>query len=172
MTENLPPAPTLSVLETALYVDDLEAAEAFYGGLLGLAPVVKVPGRHLFFRCGRAMLLLFDPHATAAAVQNTRMPVPPHGAHGPGHVCFALSGDALEAMARRLVAAASPLPPKFTSKDPSAMSGLFTQSTSTFWTLSALMAPSPLLTVHVCSEGCVSTKIVNSVPVTKAVGNV
>lgn len=46
------------------------------------------------------MLLLFDPRSTA----RQRTP-PPHGASGPGHVCFALPEAALEAWRRRLEAA-------------------------------------------------------------------
>jgi len=30
------------------------------------------------------------------------MPVPPHGAHGEGHVCFAASADEIEGWAERL----------------------------------------------------------------------
>ncbi|MGH2457249.1 MAG: VOC family protein, partial [Chloroflexota bacterium] len=43
------------VLETCLYVDDLTAAEAFYASVLGLELFSKVPGRHVFFRCGEGM---------------------------------------------------------------------------------------------------------------------
>lgn len=75
------------VLETCLYVDDLEAAERFYAGVLGLEVYSRAQGRHVFFRCGGAMFLLFDPTATGQAAG----PVPPHGAHGPGHVAFAVS---------------------------------------------------------------------------------
>jgi len=84
----LTPRPTSpgGILETAIYAADLPAAEVFYGDLLGLETVATVPGRHVFFRCGAGMLLVFDPNATAQA---SASPVPPHGSHGPGHVCFA-----------------------------------------------------------------------------------
>jgi catechol 2,3-dioxygenase-like lactoylglutathione lyase family enzyme len=71
------------VLETCLYAADLDAAAAFYGDVLGLHEVSRVAGRHVFFRCGSRMLLLFDPERTAEPGD-----VPPHGAHGPGHVAF------------------------------------------------------------------------------------
>ena len=53
-----------AVLETALYASDLDAAEGFYGGVLGLPRVARVGERHVFFRLGGAMLLVFNPAAT------------------------------------------------------------------------------------------------------------
>ena len=97
------PAPPPAILETALYAGDLGAAEEFYAGLLGLPVVVRVPGRHVFFRVGAGMLLVFDPGATERP-SASGPPVPPHGARGPGHMCFALGADALEALAARLEA--------------------------------------------------------------------
>ena len=78
------------VLETCLYVDDLDAAERFYTNVLGLEVESRAKDRHVFFRCGGAMFLLFNPTATAQAAG----PIPPHGAHGEGHVAFAVrQGD-------------------------------------------------------------------------------
>ena len=45
------------VLETCLYVDDLDAAEQFYTGVLGLEVESRAQGRHVFFSCGNAMFL-------------------------------------------------------------------------------------------------------------------
>lgn len=81
------------VLEAALYADDLPAAEAFYHGLLGLEVITRVAGRHVFFRAGDTVLLVFDPSATAQPSNNPDLPVPTHGAHGPGHVCFTATRD-------------------------------------------------------------------------------
>ncbi len=78
-----------SILETALYADDLVAVEAFYGGLLGLPVVGRMAGRHVFFRVGDGILLVFNPAATERAEPDARLPVPAHGTRGPGHVCFA-----------------------------------------------------------------------------------
>ena len=88
------PTPPVSILETAIYAENLPAAEKFYGGLLGLETVVAVPGRHVFFRCGGGMLLVFNPNATAEASTSH---VPPHGSHGPGHVCFAAQASEIDA---------------------------------------------------------------------------
>ena len=86
-----------AVLETALYVDDLEAAEAFYGDVLGLEVIAVLEGRHVFFRCGEGVLLLFNPNATIEPPPpDSRLPVPPHGARGDGHVCFRASEEEIE----------------------------------------------------------------------------
>ena len=82
-----------SVLETALYVNDLPAAERFYSQVLGLELYSREEGRHVFFRCGNAMLLLFNPAKTH---QPTGL-VPTHGADGPGHVAFSLNPSDIEA---------------------------------------------------------------------------
>src|SRR5690606_7980198 len=77
------------ILESALYVDDLDAAEAFYGEVLGLERIAKVEGRHVFFRCGDGVLLLFDADQTVKPPKpGAKLPVPPHGAKGDGHLCF------------------------------------------------------------------------------------
>lgn len=88
------------VLETILYVDDLDAAERFYGGVLGLELDSKKEGLFVFFKCGGGMLLLFEPQAAS-----TGRSVPAHGAHGPGHACFAVAEHDLDGWRAHLAAA-------------------------------------------------------------------
>ena len=90
--------PITRVLETCLYAADLVAAEAFYRDVLGLAPFARSAGRHVFFRCGDGVLLVFNPEATSVPGQD----VPPHGARGAGHVCFAIGADELDSWRGRL----------------------------------------------------------------------
>nr|WP_099866116.1 VOC family protein [Pararhizobium haloflavum] len=90
------------ILESALYAEDLAAAEAFYAGIMGLEKIVAVESRHVFFRCGDGVLLIFDPRATVEAPSNPDMPVPPHGAHGPGHLCFRADAAAIAQWADHL----------------------------------------------------------------------
>ena len=91
--------PVLGTLETALYAADLDAAEAFWTGIMGLAVIVRVTGRHVFFRTGSTprpqVLLVFNPDATVKPpAPDARLPVPAHGARGPGHACLAVApGD-------------------------------------------------------------------------------
>ena len=100
------PAPGVTgVLEAALYAADLDAAEAFYGGLLDLPRLQRVGNRHVFYRVGATVLLIFNPVETARPPSNPKLPVPPHGAKGPGHLCLAVTGDNLAQMRARLLAA-------------------------------------------------------------------
>jgi catechol 2,3-dioxygenase-like lactoylglutathione lyase family enzyme len=92
------------ILETVLYAKDLEATEAFYREVLGLDPFTKVAGRHLFYRCGGQVLLIFNPEATRVPPASEALPVPPHGAEGPGHVCFRATAAELDAWVGRLAA--------------------------------------------------------------------
>ncbi|UWQ21180.1 VOC family protein [Jannaschia sp. W003] len=94
--------PPEAVLESALYADDLAAAKRFYGGLLGMERIVEVEGRHVFFRCGEGVVLIFDPAATERPPREGALPVPPHGARGPGHLCFRADGPALDEWRTRL----------------------------------------------------------------------
>jgi len=80
------------ILEAAVYARDLDAAEGFYGGLLGLTRIARVGNRHVFYRVGPTILLVFNPNETKKLPNNPALPVPPHGARGPGHVCFAADG--------------------------------------------------------------------------------
>lgn len=99
-------SPPARILESALYVGDLAAAEHFYGAVLGLPLVAKVEGRHVFFRCGDGIVLLFNAEATREPpAPDARLPVPPHGSVGPGHLCFAASADEIDAWRGRLEAA-------------------------------------------------------------------
>ncbi len=101
--------PLEGILETALYAADLDAAEAFYGSVLGLEKVTRQSNRHLFYRCGPAILLIFNPAETAKPVPAGALPVPTHGATGPGHVCFRVRAEEMDGIVERLTAAGVPL---------------------------------------------------------------
>ncbi len=75
-----------TILETSLYGRDLKAMEKFYSDVLGLKPFVREEGRHVFFRCGQRILLIFNPDQSQIDMGE----VPPHGAEGSGHVAFAV----------------------------------------------------------------------------------
>ena len=79
-----------AIIETAIYVEDLDQTETFYRNVLGLPVIAKEPGRHVFFRVGsNNVLLAFLAEATLKGDQ-----LPAHGAKGPGH--FALGIDACD----------------------------------------------------------------------------
>lgn len=87
-----------AVLETVLYAKDLDATEAFYRDVLRLEPMAKQPGRQLFYRLANQMLLIFNPEVTALPLPpDAKLPVPPHGMTGEGHVCFRATAAEIEA---------------------------------------------------------------------------
>ena len=86
------PSPITRVLEASLYADDLRGADHFYGTILGLERFASVEGRHIFFRCADAVVLIFDRRSTASVPTSVGgASVPLHGANGPGHMAFAVS---------------------------------------------------------------------------------
>lgn len=101
------------ILETVLYASNLDAAEAFWRDALGLVPFSKLPGRQLFYRCGDQVLLIFNPEETVKPPRDPRLPVPPHGARGEGHVCFRASNDEIDAWKAYLGAKGIPIEADF-----------------------------------------------------------
>ena len=87
------------VLETVLYVSDLDRAERFYAQVLGLRLVGKEPGRSLFFRAGSSVFLLFNPAITGGQDDS----FPHHGATGSGHSCFVVPEDQYDRWRMHLV---------------------------------------------------------------------
>jgi catechol 2,3-dioxygenase-like lactoylglutathione lyase family enzyme len=85
------------LLEAALYVDDLDMAEQFYRESLGMELIGKEAGRHVFFRAGQGVLLLFNPETT-----RKEGPFPAHGTKGSGHAALGISAASLDSWRRRL----------------------------------------------------------------------
>jgi catechol 2,3-dioxygenase-like lactoylglutathione lyase family enzyme len=80
------------ILETSLCAQDLDAAENFYRSVLGLQAFDRAANRHVFFRCGDGILLIFNPEATAhERVEIAGVRLPPHGTSGAGHMAFAIN---------------------------------------------------------------------------------
>ena len=93
-----PHPPLEGVHEAALYARDLDEADRFWTRL-GLVRIGRAEGRHVFFRAGRDLLLVFHPDTTGKPGGS----VPPHGATGSGHVALSVPDlAALEAWRRRL----------------------------------------------------------------------
>ena len=95
----------MRILETALYAENLDQTADFYSQVLGLERFTEVPGRHVFFRAEGQVLLLFKPSATRVPPSpDARLAVPPHGAEGPGHVCFAATSAQIDGWIEHLAA--------------------------------------------------------------------
>jgi len=88
------PPPLEGVLETVLYypAEREGKVEWFYGEVLGMTPIGHVAGRHLFFRAGSDVFLLFTPDEALSQESP-----PPHGAMGPGHTCFRVPSESYDA---------------------------------------------------------------------------
>jgi catechol 2,3-dioxygenase-like lactoylglutathione lyase family enzyme len=87
-----------AIIETAIYVDDLDATERFYRDIFGLRVIAMVPGRHVFFQVGTSSVLLaFIAEATLKPDEKT-----PHGAKGPGHFAMGIESQSLDAWRRKL----------------------------------------------------------------------
>ncbi|WP_457796773.1 VOC family protein [Methylocystis sp. S23] len=90
------------VLETSLYVEDLERAGRFYGETLGLAPMAQ-DSRMWAFDCGPAsVLLLFKEGGTREPIELPGGRIPPHGGAGSIHLAFAVETEDLPAWKARL----------------------------------------------------------------------
>jgi catechol 2,3-dioxygenase-like lactoylglutathione lyase family enzyme len=86
-----------AIVETCVYVDDLDRAAAFYRDVLSLAESDRSAGRHVFFPVGGGMLLLFDARETLRGET-----LPAHGASGPGHLALGVKAEELDAWRERL----------------------------------------------------------------------
>ena len=91
------------VLETCLYVDDIDRAARFYEDVLDLP---RIGGDETRFRAydvgGQSVLLLF---LRGASTETVRLPggtIPPHDGAGPLHFAFAVEADELPVWQRRL----------------------------------------------------------------------
>ena len=90
------------VIETCLYVDDLERAARFYEHVLGLGVMTSDARFRAYDVGGASVLLLFRRGATLATVHMPGGTIPPHDGHGPLHLAFAVTADALPQWEARL----------------------------------------------------------------------
>jgi len=83
------------ILETCLYAENLEEVKTFYQDVMCLELVSEEAGRHLFFRCGQGMFLVFNPVETMKETQDDEggMDIPAHGAKGASHVAFRIPAE-------------------------------------------------------------------------------
>lgn len=78
----------MKIKEVCLYSSDIESAREFYEQVMGFQFFGEVKGRHVFFRVGDLMLLIFNPELT----KNDSM-LPSHFAVGSQHIAFEVSID-------------------------------------------------------------------------------
>jgi catechol 2,3-dioxygenase-like lactoylglutathione lyase family enzyme len=89
-----PPGPG-HVLETCLYVADMNASRAFYETVLGLQPQFA-DERMTGYRIGDTMLLLFANGAGDAPVDTGSGVIPAHRGEGPAHFALSVAEGAVD----------------------------------------------------------------------------
>lgn len=97
------------ILETAIYVDDLERTRRFYEDVLELKPVFSDCRLTAYDAGGRTILLVFQ---RGASIETATLPsgvIPGHDGFGPLHCAFAISADELSAWKDRLTAHGVPI---------------------------------------------------------------
>jgi catechol 2,3-dioxygenase-like lactoylglutathione lyase family enzyme len=88
--------PLGKVLETSLYVSDMDRARAFYEGVLGLEPMMK-DARLTAYPVGPgSVLLLFRQGTTGEPASTPGGTIPAHEGTGRLHYAFAISVEALQ----------------------------------------------------------------------------
>jgi catechol 2,3-dioxygenase-like lactoylglutathione lyase family enzyme len=88
--------PTVTrMLETALYVDDLDEVTVFYRDVIGLRVLMTDPRLVAMDAGGGTVLLLFRRGATSAGADTPAGWIPPHDGQGPVHLAFAVDAGSL-----------------------------------------------------------------------------
>ncbi|MEA2905530.1 MAG: hypothetical protein QOI12_2917, partial [Alphaproteobacteria bacterium] len=90
------------VLETSIYVDDLERAARFYEDILELSPLWSDSRFRGYNVGGRSVLLVFLRGATLETVRMPGGTIPPHDGHGQLHIAFAIGAEELGPWEERL----------------------------------------------------------------------
>jgi catechol 2,3-dioxygenase-like lactoylglutathione lyase family enzyme len=90
------------VIETCLYVDDLDRASRFYERVLELGLLTSDARFRAYDVGGKSVLLLFQRGATLETVHMPGGTIPPHDGRGPLHMAFAIAADELPQWEQRL----------------------------------------------------------------------
>ena len=88
--------PVSRILETSLYVADLDRAEQFYREVFGFGRLLRDERMCALAIPGRQVLLLFRRGGSVAPSQTPFGPIPPHDGHGTQHLCFSVTHAGLE----------------------------------------------------------------------------
>jgi catechol 2,3-dioxygenase-like lactoylglutathione lyase family enzyme len=90
------------ILETAVYVDDMERAKRFYEDIMGLSPMFADNRLTAYDVAGRSVLLVFQRGGSVNAAKLPGGTIPGHDGSGPLHYAFAVGADELAAWEERL----------------------------------------------------------------------
>lgn len=90
------------ILETALYVDNLERAVDFYTRIFDLKPMVKDERFCALNVADRHVLLLFLRGGTSTTLTLPGGTIPPHDGHGQTHFAFSIDAADVDLWKKRL----------------------------------------------------------------------
>lgn len=85
------------VLETALYVADLERSAAFFARIFGFRPLLREERMRALSVAERQVLLLFKHGGSVRPTHTPNGTIPPHDARGTQHMAFAILATEVEA---------------------------------------------------------------------------
>ncbi len=90
------------LLETALYVEDVQRSRSFYQSLFGLEALVADERFCALNVAGKHVLLLFRKGASVAPIPHPDGTIPPHDGAGQLHLAFAIAASDLPPWEQRL----------------------------------------------------------------------
>jgi catechol 2,3-dioxygenase-like lactoylglutathione lyase family enzyme len=90
------------VLETSLYVENLQRSRAFYQSLFEMEILAADERFSALSVIGKQVLLLFRKAASLSPVHTPNGTIPPHDGSGETHLAFAISSEDLQPWERRL----------------------------------------------------------------------
>jgi catechol 2,3-dioxygenase-like lactoylglutathione lyase family enzyme len=95
--------PVEGILETALYVADLDRSAAFYREVFGFEQIYEEGDRMRAFSVrGRQVLLLFKQGMSTQGAEAHNGRIPPHDGSGTLHLAFAIAASELQHWRERL----------------------------------------------------------------------
>jgi catechol 2,3-dioxygenase-like lactoylglutathione lyase family enzyme len=92
------------ILETALYVADLQRAAGFYTRVFGFETLLESEKLIALNVAGRSVLLLFKQGATSAAAAVEGGTIPAHPGKAPTHFAFSIAASDVDAWKQHLAA--------------------------------------------------------------------
>ena len=102
--------PTIGgILETAIYVDDMARAAAFYEDVLGLAPMLRGERLTAYDAGQSGVLLVFRRGTSRDDIETKTGIIPGHHGEGPLHLAFKIEPDELDAWRSRLASNGTPV---------------------------------------------------------------
>ena len=93
------------LLETALYVDDMERSVAFFRDVMGLSAMIESERLTAFDAGRQGVLLIFRRGASVEDMPGPGGVVPGHDGQGPLHMAFAIADESYDEWHRHLLAA-------------------------------------------------------------------